>query len=111
MAVSPSYQAFILEQLSQIVPVQARKMFSELGLSSNGLFFAIIADDVLYLKADETTRLAFEAVGARPFLPYGDPARPMSYYEAPAAALEDPDLLREWVEQALLVASQARKKR
>jgi DNA transformation protein and related proteins len=111
MAVSPSYQAFILEQLAQIVPVRARRMFGELGLYSDGLFFAIIADDVLYLKADATTRPAFEALGSRPFLPYGDPARPMSYYEAPAAALDDPDHLRKWVERALTIASNAGRRR
>lgn len=104
MAVSPAYQAFILEQLSKIVSVRARRMFGEVGLYGDGVFFAIIANDVRYLKVDETTHPSFAAHGLRPFLPYGDPARPMAYYEVPAEALDDPDELRVWVEQALSVA-------
>ena len=34
------------------------------------LFFALIAGDVLYLKADEATRNAREKAGARPFQPF-----------------------------------------
>jgi TfoX/Sxy family transcriptional regulator of competence genes len=47
MAVSPSYQAFILEQLSPLLPVRAHAMFGAVGLYTGDVFFAILADDTL----------------------------------------------------------------
>lgn len=37
-------------------------MFGGVGLYAGELFFALIDDDILYLKADDTTRAAFEAL-------------------------------------------------
>ena len=36
-------------------------MFGGVGIYANGLFFALIDDDVLYLKGDETLKPEFEA--------------------------------------------------
>ena len=44
-------------------------MFGGVGLYAGDLFFALIAGDVLYLKADEATRDAREKAAARPFQP------------------------------------------
>ena len=45
-------------------------MFGGVGLYAGDLFLALIAGDVLYLKADEATRDAREKAGARPFQPF-----------------------------------------
>ena len=68
MSVSPSYQTFILEQLSAAGTVTARPMFGGVGLYCQGLFFALIDDDTLYLKVDDATRAEFERLGARPMI-------------------------------------------
>ncbi len=47
-------------------------MFGGVGLYAGDLFFALIAGDVLYLKADEATRDAREKAAARPFQPLLD---------------------------------------
>lgn len=114
MAVTPSYRTFVLEQLGRVVPVRWQAMFGGVGIYghlSDGTeaFFALIADDRTYFKVDDETRSAFEAAGSEPFLPWGDPERPMrGYWEVPAGAIEDVDELEGWVRSALGAAARAR---
>jgi hypothetical protein len=60
MPVSPSYRAYVLEQLSGLGLVAPRSMFGGLGLYHDGLFFGLVDDDTLYLKVDKTTRPDYE---------------------------------------------------
>lgn len=86
-------------------------MFGAVGLYSGELFFALIDDDVLYLKVDDETRPAFEALGMKPFQPYGDGTMSMNYQQLPEDVLEDADSLREWAGRALDVARRSKTKR
>ena len=62
MPVSLSFRTFIVDQLSRIAPrVRARSMFGGVGIYSGDLFFALIADDALYFKVDDSNRGDFEA--------------------------------------------------
>lgn len=101
MSVSPSYKAFVLDQLSAVGPVAARAMFGGVGLYCHGLFFALIDEDTLYLKVDDSTRADFERLGSQPCRPYGDESHGMHYYELPADVLEDRQAVGPWVELAL----------
>ena len=106
MSVSPSYRAFIIDQLSRAVPqIRARSMFGGVGVYSGDYFFALLADDTLYFKVDDSTRSDFERQGMGPFKPYGEGGESMGYYEVPADLLEDPDALRPWAERAIAVAA------
>ena len=111
MAVSPSFKTFIVEQLSRAIPrVRARAMFGGVGIYAGELFFALIADDTLYLKVDDATRPDFEAMGSRPFQPYGEERETMQYYAVSAELIEDAESLRPWVEKAVAAAGRKRKK-
>ncbi|UAL10254.1 TfoX/Sxy family protein [Caulobacter segnis] len=112
MAVSDDYRDFVLEQLAPLGHVTSRRMFGGVGVYANGLFFALIDDDVLYLKGDETLKPEFEAAGSHAFAPFGDD-KPMAYWTAPAEALDDQEVLLEWSRKSLEVAARksARKKR
>ena len=111
MAVSESYRDFVLEQLGRVTPVTARSMFGGVGLYAEGLFFALIAEDRLYFKVDDTTRLEFERLGMEPFRPFGEDTA-MGYFEVPADVMEDPMKLAPWMRKALdLAASAKREKR
>ena len=110
MAVTPGYQRFVLEQLKQIPLVTAKRMFGGVGLYADGYFFALIDDDRLYFKVDDSNRPDFEAAAMEPFRPYGD-ERAMQYYEVPADVLEDADALQRWAEKAVAVARRARKRK
>jgi DNA transformation protein len=110
MSVSAEYRTYVLEQLGRVAPVTSRAMFGGVGIYAGGVFFALMDDDNLYLKVDDSNRGAFEAIGSGPFRPFGD-ERAMQYYELPADVLEDVDQLRGWVEGAIAVAAGARTRR
>jgi DNA transformation protein len=114
MAVSADYRDFVLEQLAPLGQITSRRMFGGVGIYANGLFFAVIDDDVLYLKSDDALKPEFEAAGSQGFDPFGD-GKPMAYWSAPAEALDDQEFLLEWSRKSLEVAARAaagkRKKR
>ena len=110
MAVTRDYRDYVLEQLGRLGPVTARAMFGGVGVYHDGLFFALMDDDTLYLKVDDGNRAMFEAAGMGPFRPFGD-ERAMQYHELPADLLEDPERLRPWVDGALDAARRARRKK
>jgi DNA transformation protein and related proteins len=110
MAVTRDYRDYVLEQLGRVSPVTARAMFGGVGVYHDGLFFALMDDDTLYLKVDDGNRATFEEAGMGPFRPFGD-ERAMQYYELPADLLEDPERLRPWVDGALDAARRARRKK
>ena len=112
MPVSPSYRAFVLDQLGRVaVSVRARGMFGGVGIYAEEVFFALIDDDVLYFKVDDTTRPDFEARGMGPFRPFGEGGEVMQYYQVPEEMLEDLQELRVWAERALMVARRAKIRR
>ena len=111
-SVSDGYRDFVLEQLRRIAAgVRARSMFGGVGVYAGDLFFALMDDDTLYLKADASTRIRFEARGMGPFRPAGESGEVMQYYEVPGDVLEDVELLTPWVEDAVGVAARARRRR
>ena len=108
MAVSPGFAAFVAEQLEGCGPIVTRRMFGGLGIYARDIFFAIIDNDILYLKVDDTTRPDFERAGCRAFRPYGDDRQSIRYYEVPVAVLEDASELARWGRKALAVATAAK---
>jgi len=86
-------------------------MFGGVGIYSDDLFFALIADDALYLKTDASTQREFEARGMPPFRPNAEHGEVMGYHQLPEEVLEDLDALPRWVEAALAVARPARTRR
>ncbi len=105
MAVSDDFRDFVLEQLAQAGRVAPRAMFGGVGLYLDGLFFALIDDDTLYFKADDSSRARYERSESKPFCPFPDrPEQTMAYWQVPAEVLEDPDELAIWAREALGVA-------
>jgi DNA transformation protein len=112
MSVSPTFRSFVLDQLQRTAPgIRARNMFGGVGIYAVDLFFALLDDDILYFKVDETTRGEFEARGMAPFRPAGEQGEVMQYYEVPADVLEDTEQLRPWVAAAIGVARRAKHRR
>ena len=108
MSVSPGFAAFVAEQLERCGPISTKRMFGGVGIYSEDVFFAIIDDDVLYLKTDDSNRGDFERAGCGPFGPAGDGGETMMYYSVPVAVLEDADELAVWGRKAIAVAIAAR---
>ena len=85
-------------------------MFGGVGIYTGDLFFALVADDALYLKGDDASRPEFEARGMSPFRPFGEDGEVMQYYQVPPEFLEDPEALRPWAEKAIAVAANKKMK-
>jgi TfoX/Sxy family transcriptional regulator of competence genes len=113
MPVSDSFRVYALEQLGRVVTgdIRSRGMFGGVGVYAGERYFALIDDDVLYLKADDLTAPAFEAEGLPPFRPFGEGTKPMKYYAVPVEWLEDAELLSPWAERALEAAVRGQKPR
>ena len=103
---------FVLELLEPLGGVTARRMFGGGGLFRDGLMFAIIDDDTLFLKVDDGNRPAFEAAGGRRFTyRREDRTISMSYYEAPPDLFDDADELCTWARAASAAAFRTRGKK
>ena len=106
MAVSDEFIDYVIDQLAAWNEVSARRMFGGAGLNCEGKMFGLIADDVAYLKVDDSNREDFIKAGSSPFNPYPDKVKTavMSYYEIPADVLENPDELARWAGRSLAIA-------
>jgi len=111
MPISDEFIDYVIDQLSTWGDVSARKMFGGAGLYCDGVMFGLIADDVAYLKVDDSNRKDFVKAGSSPFNPYPDKVKTavMSYYEIPADVVENPDQLAEWAQRSLAVARKKKK--
>lgn len=103
MSISDEFLDYVLDQLSAWGKVTARKMFGGAGLYRDGKMFGLIADDVAYLKVDDSNRKAFEQAGSSPFKPYPDKPTTMPYFEIPPDVLEDPNELIKWAKRSLAI--------
>ncbi len=96
---------------AQFGPIRAKSMFGGYGIYHDDLMFALVADDELYLKADQQSADDFIAQDL-PAFEYAKQGKiyKMSYYQAPEAIYDDPAVAREWAERAFNAALRARKK-
>jgi len=112
MAVSDTFLAYVLEQLTGLPRLRSRRMFGGVGIYSDDRFFGLLDDNILYLKVDDASRGDFIARGMGPFRPFPDkPDYAMGYYQVPADVLEDAELLLRWAYQAVRVAEAPPRKR
>ena len=100
----------MVDQLRAFGPVTAKPMFGAWGLYKDGVIFALVAQEVMYLKADAATAAAFDAEGLEPFVYESkvDERIETSYRRAPDEALEDPAVMAEWAALALEAALRTR---
>jgi len=99
---------FVQELLEGFGAVSARRMFGGHGLYHEGLMFAIVVDQCLYLKTDEVNRAEFEALHLAPFT-YAMKGKTvaLSYWTAPDAVLDDATLAVHWARSAWEAAARA----
>lgn len=100
------------EVFARFGPVRARRMFGGYGIYHDDLMFALVADDVLYLKVDDKSVAAFTERGLQPF-EYAKDSKmvKLSYYMAPEEIFDDPETASAWAVLAFEAALRARKPR
>jgi DNA transformation protein len=99
---------FLADQLRAMGHITTKRMFSGAGVWCDGLMFALIIADTIYLKADDTNRGDFEAEGMSPFTYQGKARRvSLGYWRLPERLLDEPDELIDWARKALAAARKA----
>lgn len=114
MTMSPAFRDYVLDMLRPLGPVVARPMFGGGGLYLDGLMFALVFDDVLFLKADDGNKGDFEDRDMAP-IAYEREGRDelveMSYWEAPPELMDDGDEMCAWAHRAWQAAKRANAKK
>lgn len=106
---------FVQELFAAMGPVEIKRMFGGAGGYADGMMFLLLADDVIYLKADADLKQRLAAAGSGPFIwtptkgPRAGENVEMGYWRLPDAALDDPEEAVRWGRQALAVAKAAAK--
>jgi len=110
MAAHSDFVATVLDLLSPWGGVSARRMFGGFGIFRQGLMFALVADDVLYMKVDDRNRAAYASAGMGPFT-YDGKSKTVTlpYWEAPSDLFDDRDAMITWAKDAFAAALRARK--
>jgi DNA transformation protein len=109
MSVSPSFRTFVVDQLSRVRhDIRTKAMFGGVGIYAGEFFFALIDNDLVYFKVDETNRAQYVARNMGPFMPGGAGGEVMQYYQVPEDVLEDPEELRAWAGESIEVARRKR---
>jgi DNA transformation protein len=106
------FVSYVVDMLQTIGPVYAKKMFGGHGIFLEGLMFALIADNELFLKADTESEDEFRERGLQPFT-YNKKGKliKVSYYQAPEEAMEDSDMMNEWGNKGYSAAVRAAMKK
>ena len=103
---------YVVEDLlSEMKGVTHRAMFGGYGIYKSDVMFAIIVDDQLYFKTDDTNRKDFKRSGSCPFI-YQSRGRSvtMSYWEVPAKVMDDRNEITEWAERSWKINSKTKRK-
>lgn len=106
------YIDYLKEQFASFGAIEARRMFGGWGIYYQGLMFALVVDDTLYLKADEELVPQFRALGLGPFqYPRRERLVALSFYQAPDGLYDDPDEAKRWASLAYEAALRAAQRR
>lgn len=101
---------FLHEVFQPFGTISHRHMFGGYGIYHDGLMFGLVADDTLYLKADQQSQSQFIQRGLTPFeYVKNGKVMQMSYYRAPEEIYDDPDAAREWASIAYAAALRSKK--
>lgn len=114
MARDNSFHDYLMFDIfSQIDGISSKKMFGGYGFYKDGIIFAILPDDKVYFKVDETNRKEYESYRSQPFTYPMKNGRTttLSFWELPPDILEDHDELPKWIEKSVVVSIQSKKKK
>lgn len=107
---------YLEELLAPWARIEIKRMFGGLGAWRDGLFFALIVDDLIYFKVDETNRPDYVAAQSEPFsytVTKGSEKNIKiidGLWRIPDEVLEDGDTLIAWAQKAWDVARSKPKK-
>lgn len=106
MVASAGFAEFLREQLAPLGRLTLRRMFGETGVFCNGLMFAMVTEDTLYVRVDDQNRAVFAEAASEPPLNFQKQGRSidLAFWPVPDRLLDEPDELLVWVRAALEAA-------
>lgn len=119
--IDDAFVGHVAELLAPWAAISPRRMFGGWGLYRGALMFALVAEDVLYLKCGDALRMLaggqelplFTYEKQEPPKKKGDKPKmkkvSLSYAAVPADVLEDGDALCKWADAAFADALASRK--
>lgn len=108
------FHDFVVGDLLADIPgISSRAMFGGWSVYKAGVIFAIIADDRIYFKVDDTNRTDYERYDSRPFVYAQGNHKPttMSYWELPEEISEDREQLCVFVQRAVEASLRAKRRK
>ncbi len=106
------FKDYLADVFAEFGEISCRKMFGGYGVYHSGIMFGLIADDILYLKADGENIDFFTQQDLPPFeYPKGDKLVKMSYYQAPEEIFDDQLEAKIWASRSYECALRARAKK
>ena len=108
--VRSQFTDYLHEIFAEFGSITIKKMFGGHGVFYDGLMIGLVAEDTLYLKADEQLKPDFIARGLTPFqYNKGNKTMSMSYYLAPEEAMDNPSEMADWAGRAYDAARRSKK--
>ena len=106
MVASESFAEFLREQLAPLGGITMRRMFGKTGVFCDGVMFAVVADNTLYLRVDDENKETFKEAEAYPPLNYakGGGTIDLSFWRIPERLFDEPEEFVAWARVALAAA-------
>lgn len=100
------YEYIFHDVLGSFPNITSRKMFGGYGFYQDGIFFALIANNQLYFKVNESNKADYIAYNSQPFTYHKNRKEIiMSYWVVPESILENKEQLAKWIEKSVKINS------
>ena len=113
MVASDSFAEFLREHLAPHGRVTLRRMFGKSGVFCDGVMFAMVTENTLYVRVDDHNRATFKEAESVPPLNYAKKGSTidLSFWRVPERLFDEPDELVAWARAALAAAHRVAAKR
>ena len=105
MSKKSEFLEYVLEQLEVCENISYARMFGGYVIRKNSLPIALIFDNEIYFKVNESNKEDYKKLGSKPFT-YEKKGKTIeiSNWKLPIEILEDPEELKKWVEKSYQVS-------
>ena len=103
---------YILDLLSPYGNIRSRRMFGGYGIYLDKLIFALIIDNELYFKVNDSLFDEYKQAGSYPFT-YQRNGKTItfSYWYIPVQIIENQESLKEWFNKSIIIVKEAKRKK
>lgn len=100
----------VLDKLSDLGNFETKNMFGGTAVLREGIAFAKIKHEALWLKVNDRTKDDFIQKGMEQYTYGKDNSRTLNFYKTPADVLNDRKVLTQWANRAWEAAKESKGK-